>query len=46
MNFNNVLFEGKEKVVFDIDKLSNFSFMDTDIIGVRFSNKAIWGKKC
>lgn len=44
IKFNNVFFEGKEKVVFDTDNLSNFSFMDTDVTGVRFSNKAIWGK--
>jgi uncharacterized protein YjbI with pentapeptide repeats len=40
--FNYVLFEGKEKVTFDIENLSNVSFMNTDITGVRFSDKARW----
>jgi uncharacterized protein YjbI with pentapeptide repeats len=39
-SFNYVLFEGKEKVIFDIENLSNVSFMNTDITGVRFSDKA------
>jgi hypothetical protein len=33
----------KEKVIFEIENLSNVSFMDTDITGIRFSNKARWG---
>jgi hypothetical protein len=41
-NFNYVLFEGKEKVIFDIENLSNVSFMNTDLTGVRFSDKARW----
>jgi hypothetical protein len=41
--FNYVLFEGKEKVIFDIENLSNVSFMNTDITGVRFSDEARWG---
>jgi hypothetical protein len=40
--FNYVLFEGKIKVIFDIENLSNVSFMNTDITGVRFSDKARW----
>jgi uncharacterized protein YjbI with pentapeptide repeats len=43
--FNYVLFEGKEKVIFDIENLSNVSFMNTDITGVRFSDEARWGEK-
>ena len=43
--FNYVLFEGKEKVIFDIENLSNVSFMNTDLTGVRFSAKARWGEK-
>jgi hypothetical protein len=43
--FNYVLFEAKEKVIFDIENLSNVSFMNTDLIGVRFSEKASWGGK-
>jgi hypothetical protein len=43
--FHNVLFEGKEKVIFDTENLSNVSFMDTDLTGVRFSAKARWGEK-
>ena len=42
-NFNYVLFEAKEKVIFDIENLSNVSFMNTDLTGVRFSDKARWG---
>jgi hypothetical protein len=41
--FHYVLFEGKEKVIFDMKSLSNVSFMNTDITGVRFSGKARWG---
>jgi hypothetical protein len=37
------LFEGKEKVIFEIENLSNVSFMNTDMTGVRFSDKARWG---
>jgi pentapeptide repeat protein len=43
-NFNYVLFEGKEKVIFDMENLSNVSFMNTDLTGVRFSDKARWGE--
>jgi len=41
--FDYVLFEGKEKVIFDIENLSNVSFINTDITGVRFSDEARWG---
>jgi hypothetical protein len=44
-NFNYVLFEGKEKIIFGIVNLSNVSFLNTDITGVRFSDKAGWGEK-
>ena len=47
--FNYALFEGKEKVIFEIENVSNVSFMNTDITGVRFRDKARWrrggGKK-
>jgi uncharacterized protein YjbI with pentapeptide repeats len=43
--FNYLLFEGKEKVVFKSEDLSNVSFMNTDLTGVRFSDKARWGEK-
>jgi hypothetical protein len=42
--FHYVLFEGKEKVIFEIENLSNVSFMNTDLTGVRFSDKARWGE--
>jgi uncharacterized protein YjbI with pentapeptide repeats len=40
--FHYVLFEGKDKVIFNIENLSNVSFMNSDITGVRFSDKARW----
>jgi hypothetical protein len=43
--FNYVLFEAKEKVIFDIENLSNVSLKNTDLTGVRFSDKARWGGK-
>jgi hypothetical protein len=43
--FNYVLFERKEKVIFDIENLSNVSFMNTDLTGVRFGDKARWEEK-
>ncbi len=39
-NFSYVLFEGKEKVIFDVENLSNVSFMNTDLTGVRFSDNS------
>jgi uncharacterized protein YjbI with pentapeptide repeats len=41
--FHYVLFEAKEKVIFKTENLSNVSFMNTDLTGVRFSDKARWG---
>jgi hypothetical protein len=38
------LFEGRDKVVFDVKNLSNISFMNTDLTGVRFSDNASWGE--
>jgi hypothetical protein len=38
--FHYALFEGKEKVIFEIENVSNVSFMNTDITGVRFRDKA------
>jgi uncharacterized protein YjbI with pentapeptide repeats len=43
--FNYISFEGKEKVIFDIENLSNVSFMNTDLTGVRFSDRARWGEE-
>ena len=43
-NFDYVLFVGKEKIYFDIENLSNVSFMNTDLTGVRFSDVARWGE--
>jgi Pentapeptide repeats (9 copies) len=43
--FNYVLFEGKEKVIFDTENLSNVSFMNADITGVRFSDQTRWGEE-
>jgi uncharacterized protein YjbI with pentapeptide repeats len=40
--FNYVVFEGKEKIIFNIENLSNVSFMNTDVTGVRFSDNARW----
>jgi uncharacterized protein YjbI with pentapeptide repeats/uncharacterized protein YeeX (DUF496 family) len=43
--FNYVLFEDGKKILFgEIEDLSNFSFMNTDITRVRFSDRARWGK--
>ena len=44
-NFNYVLFEDGKKILFGIEDLSQFSFMNTDITRVRFSDRARWGKK-
>ena len=43
MKFEYILFEGKEKVIIDTVNLSNVSFVNTDLTGVRFSDKARWG---
>jgi hypothetical protein len=42
-NFNYALFESEERVFFDIENLSCVSFMNTDLTGVRFNEKARWG---
>jgi hypothetical protein len=36
-------FDDKEKVIFESEELSKVSFMNTDITGVGFSDKARWG---
>jgi hypothetical protein len=38
-----VLFDDGKKILFDIEDLSNFSFMNTDITRVRFNERARWG---
>ena len=43
--FHNVLFEEPEKTVFDVNDLSNVSFLNTDITRVRFSDGVRWGGK-
>lgn len=44
--FNYVLFEDGKKILFgEIEDLSKFSFMNTDITRVRFSDRARWGKE-
>jgi uncharacterized protein YjbI with pentapeptide repeats len=43
--FNYVLFEGKEKITFNVENFIKVSFMNTDLTGVRFSDKARWGGK-
>jgi len=49
MRFNDTLFEAKEKIIFEVQDLSNVSFMNSDITRIRFSDKARWredgGKK-
>ena len=43
-NFHFVIFDGKQKVIFDVMNLSNTSFMNSDITQIRFSDSAIWGE--
>lgn len=43
--FNYVLFEDGKKILFGIEDLSKFSFMNTDITRVRFGDRARWGEK-
>ena len=44
--FNYVLFEDGKKILFgELEDLSQFSFMNTDITRVRFSDRARWGKQ-
>ncbi|HKG88359.1 MAG TPA: hypothetical protein VKA95_08535 [Nitrososphaeraceae archaeon] len=40
--FQNALFEEQEKTVFDVDKLSKVSFMNTDTTRVRFTERVNW----
>ena len=42
MRFNYTLFEAKEKIIFEVQDLSNVSFMNSDITRIRFSDKARW----
>ena len=42
MRFNYTLFEAKEKFIFELQDLSNVSFMNSDITRIRFSDKARW----
>ena len=42
-DFYKAYFENKEKVVFDNDNMHHVSFINTDIVGIRFSDNAIWG---
>jgi hypothetical protein len=44
-DFYKAYFENKEKVVFDIDNMHHVSFINTDIVGIRFSDNAIWGEE-
>ncbi len=43
--FKYSLFEGKEKVLFDVKKLSKVSFINTDITRVTFGDEVVWGDK-
>jgi len=43
--FHYVVFRAKEKVIFNVESLSNVSFMKTDITGIEFSEKARWGDR-
>jgi uncharacterized protein YjbI with pentapeptide repeats len=40
--FHNVFFEEQENTVFDVEKLSMVSFVNTDITRVRFTEKVRW----
>lgn len=42
-NFNNVMFEKPNEVVFDVRDMSNVSFKDSDVTRIRFSDKVTWG---
>ena len=44
MRFNYTLLEAKEKIIFEVQDLSNVSFMNSDITRIRFSDKARWRK--
>ena len=42
-SFNDVLFHDQSKVNFDVDNLSQVSFMNTDITNIRISDRVKWG---
>jgi hypothetical protein len=42
MKFNYVLFEGRDKAIFDIENLSGISSINTELTGIRFGDKARW----
>ena len=42
--FRFVLFKDGEKTLFDVEDMSNVSFLNTDITRVRFGEKIRWGK--
>jgi hypothetical protein len=45
-DFKSVLFEDGKKILFErVEDLSKFSFMNTDITRVRFSDRAKWGNE-
>lgn len=41
--FNSVIFDRPNDVRFDIRNMSHVSFLDTDVTGIRFSDKTTWG---
>jgi uncharacterized protein YjbI with pentapeptide repeats len=43
--FSYNMFEDQDKTIFDVDKLSNVSFSDTDITRIRFGENAVWGER-
>lgn len=43
-NFHDVIFLDQEKILFNVDSLSNVSFMGSDIMKVRFDERVIWGE--
>lgn len=44
IHFEYVLFEGKEKILFDLIDLSEVSFINTDITHIRFNEKVKWNE--
>jgi hypothetical protein len=43
--FNYVTFENPNKILFEVKDMSVVSFINTDITGIRFSDKTSWGEK-
>jgi hypothetical protein len=43
--FNYITFEIPNKVIFEVEDMSKVSFINTDITGIRFSDKTSWGGK-